>query len=482
MLRRAGPYLCAAGVAGALWLIFPFGFPNYDTAYSLVFGNELVHGISPDYGVTLPPTPHPLAQIWGMFVAPLGSSGASAATTAVAYLALGAVAYLVYRLGSVWFDRPIGVLAALILLTREPFLSRGLRAYIDLPYLALLLGALVIESRRRRAGWPVLALLAVAGLLRPEAWLFSFAYLAYMALEPDRARGRFALRRRRQLERRELAGLVALAAAGPVAWAVFDWITTGDPFFAYTSTHETVSTQTGLRGLVNLVPQRLGTILRVPGLVGAAAGLVLSFALLRSRATIGIAAAVLAGAGFAVLAIFGLPIEVRYAMPSAALLCIFCAVGLLGWRLLPSRHRWRRGWQLVAVGVALIFVVQAPAQYDRLSSTRRVLEAQSGAESDLRKLAQSGAIEDRCRPVAVAINRAVPRLGGWLDMAPADIALATPRRQPRRGYYFVPGSGVAGYSSNAQPPPGFRRVARIGTWTLYARCPSGTASMSSSGG
>ena len=107
MLRRASPYLCAAGVAGALWLIFPFGFPNYDTAYSLVFGNELVHGISPDYGVTLPPTPHPLAQIWGMFVAPLGSSGASAATTALAYLALGAVAYLVYRLGSVWFDRPI---------------------------------------------------------------------------------------------------------------------------------------------------------------------------------------------------------------------------------------------------------------------------------------------------------------------------------------------------------------------------------------
>ena len=193
---------------------------------------------------------------------------------------------------------------------------------------------------------------------------------------------------------------------------------------------------------------------RVPGLVGAAAGLVLSFALLRSRATIGIAAAVLAGAGFALLAIFGLPIAVRYAMPLAALLCIFCAVGLLGWRLLPSRHRWRRRWQLVAVGVALIFVVQAPPQYDRLLSTRRVLEAQSGAESDLRKIAQSGAIEDRCRPVAVAINRAVPRLGEWLDMAPADIAVATLRRQPRRGYYFVPGSGVVGTRRAPRRRPG----------------------------
>ena len=166
MLRRGTPLLWIAGVAGALWLILPFAYPHYDTLYAVVWGHELAHGIGPDYGALQPPTPHPLADLWGVIVAPFGAAGASTATTVVAYLALGAVAYLVYRLGALWFDRPIGAVAALIVLTRPPVLSNGLLSYVDLPYVALVLTALVIETRRRRAGWPVLALLAVAGLLR----------------------------------------------------------------------------------------------------------------------------------------------------------------------------------------------------------------------------------------------------------------------------------------------------------------------------
>ena len=102
---------------------------------------------------------------------------------------MGLIGYLVYRLGSRWFDRPIGAVAALIVLTRAPYLSNGLRAYVDLPYIALVLGALAIESRRPRAGWPVLALLALAGLLRPEAWLFSVAYWAWLAIDLERTAG-----------------------------------------------------------------------------------------------------------------------------------------------------------------------------------------------------------------------------------------------------------------------------------------------------
>ncbi len=111
---------------------------------------------------------------------------------AIAYASLGLIGYFVYRLGALWFDRRIGAVAAAIVLTRAPFLSNGLRAYIDLPYIALCLAALLVEAKRPRAGWPVLALLALAGLLRPEAWLFSFAYLAYLAVDPVtlRPRGR----------------------------------------------------------------------------------------------------------------------------------------------------------------------------------------------------------------------------------------------------------------------------------------------------
>ena len=73
----------------------------------------------------------------------------------VAYVSLGLIGYLVYRLGSLWFDRPIGAVAALIVLTRAPFLSNGLRAYVDLPYIALCLGALADRDQapaRRLAG------------------------------------------------------------------------------------------------------------------------------------------------------------------------------------------------------------------------------------------------------------------------------------------------------------------------------------------
>ena len=91
--------------------------------------------------------------------------------------------------GGLVHDCWLGAVAAAILLTRAPFLSNGLRAYIDLPYIALCLAALTVEAKRPRAGWPVLALLVPAGLLRPEAWLFAGAYWLYLALD-SRSMGR----------------------------------------------------------------------------------------------------------------------------------------------------------------------------------------------------------------------------------------------------------------------------------------------------
>ena len=78
------------------------------------------------------------------------------------------------------------MLAAAIILTRRPVLDFGARAYVDIPYVVLVLGALLVETRRPRAGAPVLALLAVAGLIRPEAWLFSAAYLVYLVWRGER--------------------------------------------------------------------------------------------------------------------------------------------------------------------------------------------------------------------------------------------------------------------------------------------------------
>ena len=48
----------------------------------------------------------------------------------IAYVVLGALGYLLFRLGQLWFSWPVGVVAALLFLTREPVLSYGTRAYV----------------------------------------------------------------------------------------------------------------------------------------------------------------------------------------------------------------------------------------------------------------------------------------------------------------------------------------------------------------
>ena len=299
-----------AAIALTLWLVFGHGFTNYDTFYALVWGDEIAHGESPDLDVVLPPTPHPLATLAGIVLSPLGD-GAEDAVVAIAFLSLGAVGYLTYRLGSEWLNRPVGLLAAAIVLTRVPMLDFGVRAYVDIPYIALVLAALVVETKRPRAGWPVLALLAVAGLLRPEAWLFSAAYLLFLTYpREDRPPGLLAplvalVRPGEQL------GLTLLAASAPVLWALSDLAFAGDALYSLTGTQDTVDTlerETGLGGLLTEGPPRLGEGVREPVLLGGAIGVVLALALIRGRARLALAAGVLAVGAFSVLAVAGLAV------------------------------------------------------------------------------------------------------------------------------------------------------------------------------
>jgi len=535
------PLAWVAAVAALLLLLLPLGFPNYDTIYSLLWGRELAEGHSPYRDAVLAPTPHPLSELFGLVTSPLGE-GAVDLTMVVAYASLGMVGYLVYRLGSLWFDRPIGAVAALIVLTRAPYLSNGLRAYIDIPYIALVLAALVIETKRPRAGWPVLALLALAGLLRPEAWLFSLAYLSYLFLgvgRPARGFGVKAVGISREpadaphegeagvpLEPADTqnGGLIrppfvgargtpasptlialALAFAGPVLWALFDWITAGSPTYSLTGTRETVETlerQTGLVDLVLYGPRRLGEVLQWPGMVGAAGGVLAGVAIVFSRrrglqlsppysvekTAIGLVAVALALGAFALLAIAGLAIIPRYTMLAAAILAVFAALALLGWRLLAADHAWRRPWQAFAVVVALMFVIWGPNQHDLLSRVDVDLTNQGEIEADLHDLADSGAFQyvsgagsrPPCLPISVPNHRAVPRLAFDLDLQPSRIVSASQQRQPRRGYFLDPASPFVVHNFVLDPndparlatpvPPGFRRVAGNDSWVLYRRC------------
>src|SRR4051812_11587101 len=325
-------------LALALWLAWGHGFANYDALYSLVWGGQLADGDAPSFDVTLAPTPHPLANLLGLALAPLSPRTGEDVLVVIAFVALGAAGWLVYVLGARWFGAAAGVLAAALFLTREPVLSYGTRAYVDLPYLALVLGALAVVERRRAP----FALLALAGLLRPEAWLFSAALLVW---------------------RRDWS-LAPLAAAGPVLWLAGDLVASGDPLHSLTGTRENVETLGRKTGLVNVpeyLPRRIGEVVREPVLLGAAAGAALSLAFLRRRAIVPLAAGALAAAAFVVLAAAGLPIITRYTFGIDVILAAFCGAGALGWLVLERDHPWRTRWAAIGAVVLVVLLAFAPS-------------------------------------------------------------------------------------------------------------------------
>jgi hypothetical protein len=455
----------AAGAAVA-WLLVGTGFANYDAAYSLVWGRDIARGQLPDYDVPVSPTPHPLSNLAGAILSPLGD-GAETALVVIAFLALGTMAALTYALGARWFGRAAGALAAAIVITREPILSFGARAYLDIPYVVFVLAALLTEARKPKAGAPVLIWLGLAGLLRPEAWLFSAAYLGYLLYTG---------------ERRRLLPLTALAAAAPVIWFAADAIVTGNPLWSLTDTREgaqELDRVTGLQHVPTTAPRRLGEILREPVLAGAVAGFALALAFLRDRVRLLLAAGIVALAAFCVLALAGLPILGRYLFFPAVLLAILCGAGAFAWQDLPKNHAWRTAAIVIGVGVLLIQIPFIPAQVDRIRKLGGALAIQTEIRDDLRDMASEPPLENGCQPLAVPNHRPVPLLALWLDRAPEDILSAQLTRIDH-GQYLDPATErvLRNFTLDkrdpkrltAQVPPGFERVAANRSWILYERC------------
>ena len=419
-------------------------FINYDTAYALLWGDDLAHGRIPDLEFDLAPTPHPLSNLAGMVLAPGGAE-------LLAFLWLGISGWLVFRLAQEWFGVAAGVVAAALWLTREPVLSFGLRTYLDPPYVALVLGALLLEVRRPRAGWPVLVLLGLAGLLRPEAWLFSIAYVAWL---------------------RETR-LLPLALAAPALWMLHDLLLTGDPLFSLTGTQENTDTLERRTGPVDLVlygPRRLGEIAREPVLVGMAAGAWLAW---RRGLGAPLAALALALGAFSVLAIAGLPIITRYMLLPAALGCTLAGAALVtGIEAIRARD-WAP-WGAIGGVLVVLLVVFAPGQVDRLDRLERSLGIQERILDDLDALPDATAA---CLPAGVVNRRPVPHLALRFEaIEPEDVVVGAPGRactyvapasaEVARRFVFDP----RGADRRLPPvPPGYDELARNASWVVLRR-------------
>lgn len=489
----------SALVALAIYAFFGHAFLNYDSMYALVWGNDLASGRLPEYDAPVAPTPHPLAIFVGILLSPLGQGLAEDAFLALVLLGFGALVVALYRLGSESFAWAVGLLGAAIFLTRVPPLNFGIRGYVDLPTIALIAWAAVLEARQPRRGAAVLALLAVAGLLRPEAWLFAALYLLWLVL-PLNGADRTAARLPGWLSRlgyrlagarpprrglRERAGLALLAVAAPLLWLLSDLLVTGDPLWSLNGTSELAAElgrPTGLGKVPEVLPRRLGEIMRLPELIAAVVGTAAGLAWLRRRTALPLAVACVNGLAYLVFAVGGLSLLGRYLFLAAAMLSLLAAVAVFGWRALPEhdpvRRRWLVGGALVLVGFAAFFPVQA----GRLGDLRDDIAARDEVQADLHALLETPRaklVEAACGPLFVPNHRPVPNVAYWTGRPPSEIfsAQRKPPEASTYGVFISPQPEAEPFSildardptlpANAIPR-GYRLIVENDSWRVFA--------------
>ena len=442
-----------------IWLVYGSGYVDYDAIYALIWGDDLAElHRPPDLESAHSPTPHPLHTFVSIPLSLVGS-GALDGLELLSVLSFAALGWFAFLLGQRLFGAVAGVALAALLLTRPVLVNQALTANIDIPFLALVLAALAMEARRPRRGWPVLVALAFAGLLRPEAWLLSLTYLAWL-LWSDRAS-------ERPRGPRAHAREIALALSAPVVWTGFDLVLTGNPVHSLTHTSNAatrIGRPQGPVRAVRLTPGYLADFLTVPVVIAGVAAAVAALWLRVRRAYLPIVLGLLGGLGFLFLGFADLPLLARYlAVPSAMLaLLVAGAVAAPWW--------WgRRAPAIAASLVALAAVIASIA----LSGDELAHRVDTGRERHDRDQALPGFVHgraaaaaiDRCRPLQVEFFQTRPLVAYLLERRPNDIGTGRPERA-------TTGTVLVSRLDRSQtPPPGFRVAAHDKQWTLYERCP-----------
>ncbi|MFL5895798.1 MAG: hypothetical protein ACJ76Z_11895 [Thermoleophilaceae bacterium] len=317
-------------------------YPNYDSYYQLLWGQQISAGHLPDYDVFRSPTPHPLAELLGLALAPFGLAADRLWVLMTLILWVGLV-YAVYRFAKQLLGTLVAVVAVLVMLTRTDLEFFALRGVVDIWFLFLVFAAAAIEVRTPRRGWPVMLLLALAGLIRPEAWMLSGAYLLWL------------------LPAKGLRGIwpyVLLAASAPVAWVAWDWIVTGRPLYSLTSTRETAGAFGRNRGFVEavkLVPDYIGANEKIVNDAVGGLGALTALWMMRRRAFIPLGMMLIGLATFLAIAAAGLSVIPRYLAVPSILFNLGVAAAFTAWVLVREPRRVHR--LLVALALLSLLVV-----------------------------------------------------------------------------------------------------------------------------
>ncbi|MDX6707765.1 MAG: hypothetical protein QOF69_2314 [Solirubrobacteraceae bacterium] len=468
-LERLG-LACVSLAALAGFLVFPT-YPNYDSYYSLLWGRELV-GLDPlSFTAYRAPTEHPLAIAFGALLTPLGD-GADRVMVAFAVLSFLLLVVGVYVLAKTAFTPLVGAVAAGLLITRFDYPFLAARGYIDIPYLAVVIWAAVVEARApRRHPVRVLVLLAAAGLMRPEAWLLAGLYWLYLLPRATwKQRATYAL----------------LAAVGPLVWAAIDLAVTGNPLYSLTATSE-LAEELGRNKGVAAVPEALYAFLiklaKFPVVLGAAIGLVLAIVLTPRRALMPLTLLLVGAGTFALVGFAGLSVIDRYLLVPSLCVMIFAAVFVAGWTMLEAGSRWRRIWSVLASALVVFGIVFTVTRVN-LTQLHNELRFRGDSHTALERVLRAPAVASalRCGHLYVPNHKLIPDVRWILDRPRTGVLARSSDKvgEPRRGVVLLVHDRMAIFKQalvtdddktiDNLPPAGFTRAATSQYYAAYVHC------------
>lgn len=464
-LRRSLPAASTiVAVAVLARLVYNPWYLNYDARYALLWARDFWHGFNPDFLADFAPTPHPLSTALSSLALPFGHAGDQVIVWLV-LLGFGALVWLSYRLGAQLFGRWAGVVAALVVVTRPALLRDVLLGYQDIWFELLIVWAVLLEAQRRRRGLPVLVLLALAGLLRPEAWVLSGLYWLWLwpASTP-----------------RQRVGFAAMVASAPVLWCLMDLIVTGDALHSLHGTAN-LAEENGRRRAVSQVPrwtaQYYAFTLREPLALGVPLGLLFAWRYKLRQSLLPLAVVVAMTAVFAIGPIFGLPLIGRYLRTPSVLLALFYGLAVFGWLLLAPGSRERRVWKWVGLVAAVASLVWLPWHLTMLDGLRTRSHREGSLYSDLRATGEAPAVRSafaRCGSLSSADHRPIPYIRWWLDGKPGSVSTIENHLSPLGRMLLVPRPTFFAkhfYQANlphVTRPAGWRTLYTNRTWQVYA--------------
>jgi hypothetical protein len=519
----------AALCAGALFGYFAFPtYPTYDSFYALLWGRDLLHLHLPDFSVYRGPTEHPLAIAFGALCSIFGQTGAR-------LMVLGSIASFValtagaYRLAHLCFGPLVALLTALLVLTRLFDANLAAQGYLDITYIALIVWATTLEVERPRRGTSVFVLLALAGLLRPDAWVLGGVYWLWCCWPALARLGRRVPApedRRRVLTREDgrqvptqeeppggrggraapstarLLGYLVLAGAAPLLWVAFDTLVTGDPLYSLHSTAvlaaELERTQ-GFTSVLGATWRYLVRIDKLPIVLGGLAGVLLAAWLTPRRARVPLAVLGLLLFVYVAEGAAGASVIDRYMLGAAALLLPFCALAIGGWSLLREGSLLRRVWMFAGAAL-LLYGAVAAVTVTSLTNARTTLAYHDDFHEGLAAALHAPAVRAqlaRCPLLSLPDNKLIPDARWILDttgqghivarsQARADANIGGPPARPTLTERIAHGS-VAVYPLGAAvfqeaivdvgddpldqvPLPGFRRIYTSRYYAVYGNC------------